>query len=97
MKNWKTTISALVAAVAGFVAMHPMYTAHYPIINDIAGYIMVGGLAGIGFAAKDSTTHSTIEQIQGSSIAGGSSVQSMKLTEVTEVAAKKADSKGDNT
>lgn len=49
----------MIAAVAGFIAIHPMYTAHYPLLNDIAGYVMAGGLAGIGFAAKDSTSHST--------------------------------------
>jgi len=59
MKNWKTSLFGLLACVAGFIAIHPMYTAAHPIINDIAGYVMAGGLAGIGFAAKDSTSHST--------------------------------------
>ena len=63
MKNWKTSAFAVVAAAAGFIAMHPMYTAHYPIVNDIASYIMVGGLAGIGLAAKDSSTHSTVGEV----------------------------------
>ena len=68
MRNWKTSVFALIAAAAGFVAMHPMYTAHYPIVNDIASYIMVGGLAGIGLAAKDSTVHSTDVEVEESTI-----------------------------
>lgn len=68
MKNWKTSLFAVIAAVAGFIAIHPMYTAHYPILNDIAGYVMAGGLAGMGLAAKDSTTHSTEGEVMGSTI-----------------------------
>lgn len=68
MTNWKTSLFALIAAAAGFVAMHPMYTAHWPIVNDIASYIMVGGLAGIGLAAKDSTTHSTASQVSAATV-----------------------------
>lgn len=64
MKNWKTTLLGLIAAGAGFVALHPQYTAHWPVVSDIAGYIMAGGVAGIGFAAKDSTTHSTESEVE---------------------------------
>jgi hypothetical protein len=64
MKNWKTTVVGLVAAVAGFIALHPMYTARWPFVNDLAGYIMAGGLAGMGILAKDSTTHSTAAEVQ---------------------------------
>lgn len=81
MKNWKTTTFALIAAAAGFIAMHPMYTAHYPIINDIAGYIMVGGFAGLGLSAKDSSTHSTGAEVVGASIkADGAGDGSSKST-----------------
>lgn len=68
MKNWKTTASGIVAAVAGFIAIHPQYVAHAPIIGDIAGYIMAGGLAGIGLLAKDSTSHSTAAEVQAATI-----------------------------
>lgn len=71
MKNWKTSLFGLLAAVAGFIAMHPQYTAHWPVINDIAGYVMAGGMAGIGLASKDSTTHSTREEVQDASITAG--------------------------
>lgn len=68
MKNWKTSLCGIVAAVAGFIAMHPRYTSQWPFINDLAGYVMIGGLAGIGIAAKDSTTHSTEAQVEKASL-----------------------------
>lgn len=63
MKNWKTSLFGLLACAAGFIAIHPMYTARWPMVNDLAGYVMAGGLAGMGFAAKDSTSHSTAEEV----------------------------------
>lgn len=68
MKSWKTSLFALIAAVAGFIAIHPMYTAHWPVVSDIAGYIMAGGLAGMGLAAKDAAVHSTSVEVQESTI-----------------------------
>jgi hypothetical protein len=70
VKNWKTSAFALIAATAGFVAMHPMYTAHWPLVGDIASYIMIGGLAGIGLAAKDSSTHSNAAEVYDASPIG---------------------------
>jgi hypothetical protein len=53
----------VIGVVAGFIWIHPMYTAHWPIVNDIASYVMLGGLAGLGFSAKDSTNHSTSAEV----------------------------------
>lgn len=49
--NWKTTVSACVTVLAGFVALHPEYFSS--LISDIAQYITLGGLAAFGLAAKD--------------------------------------------
>jgi hypothetical protein len=51
MPNWKTSIFALISAVAGFVLFSPQYFPPWAI--DAAKYIMVGGLAAFGFSAKD--------------------------------------------
>lgn len=63
MKNWKTTISGLVSAAAAFVEFSPSTFAKWPWIAALAKWIMIGGLAGVGFTAKDSTTHSTADEV----------------------------------
>ena len=64
MKNWKTTLFGLVAAAAGFVLFSPDLFARWPWIVAVAKYVTVGGLAGIGISAKDSTVHSTVAETQ---------------------------------
>jgi hypothetical protein len=64
MKNVKTTVFALVAAAAGFIAISPDLFAHYPVLLAVAKYVMAGGLAGLGLAAKDSTSHSTVAEVE---------------------------------
>ena len=54
--SWKTTALGLISAAAGFVAFSPnlpLLVAH-PWIGELSKYIMAGGMAGIGLAAKDS-------------------------------------------
>ena len=51
--SWKTTLIGLVSAAAGFVAFSPALFVKWPWVNEVAKYIMVGGLAGLGLAAKD--------------------------------------------
>ena len=51
MNNWKTTITALISALAGFVLFSPQYFPPYAI--DVAKYIMVGGLMTFGLVAGD--------------------------------------------
>lgn len=59
--NWKTTLTACVAAAAGFVTFS---SAHFsPLVVDLAKYIMLGGMAGLGIFAKDATTHSTEAEV----------------------------------
>ncbi len=61
--SWKTTLLGLISAAAGFVAFSPALFAKWPWVNEVAKYIMVGGMAGIGIAAKDSAvTGGTILQ-----------------------------------
>ena len=54
MGSWKTTLSGLVTAGAGFIVANPELFANHPAILKFAMYVMVGGLASIGIFAKDS-------------------------------------------
>ena len=63
MKNWKTSLAGVVAALAGFVVFSPDTFVHYPVVVQLAKYFMVGGFAALGFASKDSTTHSTAAEV----------------------------------
>jgi hypothetical protein len=51
MKNWKTTISALIVVICGFILFDPQW---FPeIVVSIAKYVGLGGLAAFGLSAKD--------------------------------------------
>jgi hypothetical protein len=64
--SWKSTVSALVSAAGMFVifASAPPYNVHFPIsISALAGFMALGGLAGLGIVAKDSdVTGGTVSQ-----------------------------------
>jgi hypothetical protein len=66
MTNWKTTVTAIVTAVAGFVLFSPQYFPPWAI--DVAKYVMLGGLAAFGLTAKDSNAHSTAAEVQTATI-----------------------------
>ncbi len=53
MKNWKTTLSGGLTAVAGFVAFSPQFFGKWPIIIELAKYLMAGGFVAMGLAGKD--------------------------------------------
>jgi hypothetical protein len=57
--SWRSTVCGLVAALAAFVVINPDLFAVWPWILSLAKYIMVGGLAGIGIAARDAGVHYT--------------------------------------
>ena len=61
MKNWKTTLFALVTAFFGFVLFDPTW---FPsIIVSIAKFGAAGGLVGLGLFAKDNNvTGGTVSQ-----------------------------------
>ena len=63
MRNWKTSLSGLVAAAAGFVMFSPALFQRWPWVIELSKYVMAGGMAGVGLFAKDSTTHSTALQV----------------------------------
>jgi hypothetical protein len=49
MKDWRTTVPAIVATVCGFVLMYPE---HFPqIVIDMAKFTGLGGLAAFGINA----------------------------------------------
>ena len=53
--SWRTTLSGLITAVAGFVVVEPsLFQTQHPYIFALSKYVMVGGFAAIGLFAKDS-------------------------------------------
>lgn len=68
MRNWKTTTFGLIAAGAGFVTLSPDLFHQWPLVIAIAKYVIAGGLAGLGLASKDSTTHSTAGEVVQTSV-----------------------------
>ena len=53
MKNWKTTLTGVVSAVAGFIAFSPTQFSKWPLVVELAKYTMAGGIAFMGISAKD--------------------------------------------
>lgn len=51
--GWKTSLAGLISAAAGFVAFSPGLFQKWPWVMEVAKYIMVGGLSGIGLLARD--------------------------------------------
>lgn len=51
--NWKTTLSAIVTAIAGFVCFSPELFKPWPWAVEVAKYVMAGGLLAFGIAAAD--------------------------------------------
>ena len=68
MKSWKTTISGLVAAAAGFAVANPTMFIKWPWVAPVAGFVMTGGLAGIGIFSKDASVHSTSDQVASATV-----------------------------
>lgn len=68
MTNWKTTVCGLVAALAAYVVANPGQFAKWPWAATMAGIVLASGIAGVGVTAKDSTTHSTVAEVQDSTI-----------------------------
>lgn len=53
-KNWKTTISGLIAAFVGYVCFDPeLFGGKESFIVRLCTYITLGGLASLGIFAKD--------------------------------------------
>ena len=50
--SWKTTAFGLVSAAAGFIILHPQYFTAHAYVVDIANYVLMGGLAGMGIAGR---------------------------------------------
>jgi len=53
--SWKTTVTGILTAAAGFVTFSPaLFTGpKWAWVNELAKYVMIGGLAGMGLASKD--------------------------------------------
>jgi hypothetical protein len=47
----ETTIPGIITAVAGFVMYAPEHFSQWPVVQDLAKYVFVGGLAIFGIAA----------------------------------------------
>ena len=48
MRSWKTTVSGIVTAAAGFVLFSPDTFAAWPWLIELAKYIAIGGAACLG-------------------------------------------------
>jgi hypothetical protein len=64
MRSWRTTVSgwigsaaALVLTLSGAGILMPKW------LTVTAGFLLAGGIAGIGTNAKDSSTHSTLPEV----------------------------------
>lgn len=68
MTNWRTSLMGLLTAGFGFVLFSPELFQHWPWLIALSKYATAGGLAGIGLFAKDSSTHSTREEVQDATI-----------------------------
>ena len=68
MRNWKTSLFGIITSIAGFIVASPSLFTRWPWVVPLASYVMVGGFAAIGLAAKDSTTHSTVVEVNKSQI-----------------------------
>lgn len=53
MRNWKTTAFGLATAFFAWVVFDPELFRSAPWIISLSKFAMVGGLAGLGLAAKD--------------------------------------------
>lgn len=53
MKDWRTSLTSAIAAIAGFVAFSPELFDHHRLLVAAAKYICVGGLAAFGITAAD--------------------------------------------
>jgi hypothetical protein len=51
--SWKTSASAVLTVVAGFVAFSPELFSRWQILLEISKYIALGGLATLGISAAD--------------------------------------------
>jgi hypothetical protein len=51
MTSWKTTVSAVIIVICGFILFDPQW---FPLILvSIAKYVGLGGVAALGISAKD--------------------------------------------
>lgn len=62
LQNWRTTIAGLISALAGFVLFSPELFVHWEV--ELAKYLMAGGIGALGLLSKDSSTHSTVDQVE---------------------------------
>lgn len=53
MKNWKTTFSSIITAIASFVAMNADLFPDKSIVVRVSQFIVVGGLVAFGIVSKD--------------------------------------------
>lgn len=52
VRDWPTTIAALITALASFVLFAPDHFDSWPVVKDLAAYIFAGGLAAFGITAR---------------------------------------------
>ena len=60
-KSWRTTVSGVVAGLAGYVMANPADFPHWA--HVASSIVMSGALTSLGFAAKDAAVHSTAGEV----------------------------------
>lgn len=64
MKNWKTTLSGLVGSLASLLVLMSTQGVQLPKwLVIVAGFVAAGGFAALGISGKDSTSHSTLDEV----------------------------------
>ena len=66
MRNWKTTVSGIVSALAMFIVTNPNVFPPWPWLVPAAKFVLSGGLLALGISGKDASTHSTAAEVAAS-------------------------------
>ena len=70
MKSWKSTLFGAISCVAGLVlALNNNGVVLPKWLVATAGYVLAGGLGGLGLVSKDWNAHSTTDQVQAATVA----------------------------
>ena len=82
--SWRTTVCGLVMALAGFVMFSPETFQQWPWAVSLAKYIMLGGFAALGIAAKDSNQHSTQAEVTQATVNQAVAIKAMATKDQEE-------------
>ena len=82
--SWRTTVFGLITALAGWVVFSPEIFQQWPWVVSLAKYIMLGGIASTGLAAKDSNQHSTQAEVTQATVNQAVAIKAMATKDQEE-------------